>query len=684
MLRVLLATTALSVAAAAVAPAMAQVPSNFYFFGDSLTDDGNIPGLTGGAATIPAPYFNNRFSNGPTYAELLPGLLGLSVNPANNRAVGGAQSGRLHNGLGGGLPANYDVNGATLLSTLSLPSASTLDATNGNPLPGTLTQIGTYTATQQSDPNAAYVVWAGANDYFALTNVIAANPGLTATQQQTLATNQITQAITNISLGVAALAQDGARRIYVPNLPDLGLTPASIGTAGQSSASAITANHNEALRSQMAALEQQLGVQIEIVDIASLFQVATSNPSAFGFTNVTQSCLAVSACVGGGAAAQNGFLFWDTVHPTATGHQAIANFFASSIIGPQTVAVQSRMAGVSAFGMASNLGQRLTALRGGAGGLSMAGNLFGGQPQLADSSGAGPSALGVDVAQAGAANMRAADKPLAAFVTGTYYDGDRDTRGNEIGFDYDNTVLTAGVDYRVGDQAVVGAALGYGFGDATLNGNMGDLDQDSWIGAVYASFFDEAWYVDVTAHLSFDQYDVNRRAGGSSARAETDGSTFGGSVGGGYVFRAGGLSFGPTVGVRLTETQIDAYTESSANAGFALTVEEQDVSSLIGSLGLQARYDADLGGTVVSPNIRAALEHEFDDDPRTINTRLAGASAITGSTTTNEPDRNVVRVGAGVAVQLGGALSGLIDYETVLGREDGSDHAITGKLKYAF
>jgi hypothetical protein len=55
------------------------------FFGDSLTDDGNLPE----PFQPDPPYVGGRFTNGPVYAELLPGELGTGYD---NFAFGGAQA----------------------------------------------------------------------------------------------------------------------------------------------------------------------------------------------------------------------------------------------------------------------------------------------------------------------------------------------------------------------------------------------------------------------------------------------------------------------------------------------------------------------------------------------------------------------------------------------------------------
>lgn len=118
-----------------------RVPRNLFdqmfVFGDSLSDIGTLFSLTGGLVPPTPPYFNGRFSNGPVWVENLAPRLGLAFNPSTDFAIGGATSG------------NQNVG--------SLPGAS---------LPGLQQQVDNFVAANQAgaDPNALYLVWAGAND----------------------------------------------------------------------------------------------------------------------------------------------------------------------------------------------------------------------------------------------------------------------------------------------------------------------------------------------------------------------------------------------------------------------------------------------------------------------------------------------------------------------------------------
>ena len=101
----LLSTLLFSVSLAGAAPF-----SNIYFFGDSLSDSGNISALSLGLYPG-APYYQGRFSNGPTWAEsyaILQGypnagqhagmtlganFLNLDIpGTGNNYAIGGART----------------------------------------------------------------------------------------------------------------------------------------------------------------------------------------------------------------------------------------------------------------------------------------------------------------------------------------------------------------------------------------------------------------------------------------------------------------------------------------------------------------------------------------------------------------------------------------------------------------
>jgi thermolabile hemolysin len=238
-------------------------------FGDSLSDVGVSYRLSNGNSPPNPPYFQGRFSNGRVWAEYLADLLGLTADQVSNFAGGGATT---------GLDADRGVPGMTAQVRSFLQANPTL---NGDGL---------------------YALWAGANDYFQ-------------------GRQDVAVPVENLRAAIAALAQAGARRFLIGNLPDLGQTPAARGQEASATLSQLSQSHNQALRQTLAQMRQDLpGVQLVLLDIEGLFGSAIANPAQFGFTNVTSSCLTAA-----GLCTQPGqFLFWDGIHPTTAAHQSIA------------------------------------------------------------------------------------------------------------------------------------------------------------------------------------------------------------------------------------------------------------------------------------------------------------------------------------------------------------------------
>ncbi len=120
------------------------------------------------------------------------------------------------------------------------------------------------------------------------------------------------------------------------NLPDLGSTPEFSGSATTSAIATYSSSvFNTALDANLKAeAKANPGSNIIEVDINSAFHVIMSDAQAFGISNTTQACVLVTSCVGGGTATQNTYLFWDTVHPTETGHKLIADLVAQYLYTP--------------------------------------------------------------------------------------------------------------------------------------------------------------------------------------------------------------------------------------------------------------------------------------------------------------------------------------------------------------
>jgi outer membrane lipase/esterase len=287
----------------ATGPAAAQF-TQFYFFGDSLTDAGSfkpvLPPGTGKFTTNP----------GPIWAEDLAQRYGSSATPANqggnDYAEGGARVTQLP-----GVPASPPTGTATPVAV----------------------QVQQFLAKGAVDPNALYSMWAGANDLFFQLGLVQAG-AITPTDLQT---NLATAAV-QVVQQVAVLNAAGARHIIVFNMPDVGSTPFGRSSGQGPQITALSAFFNSTLSTGLDALH----IDLIRLNIFSLLNEIVADPAAYGFINASSpactvaSLLCTSATLVTPNAAQT-YVFADAVHPTTAGHQVIADYAASVIEAPQKI-----------------------------------------------------------------------------------------------------------------------------------------------------------------------------------------------------------------------------------------------------------------------------------------------------------------------------------------------------------
>ena len=270
--------------------------STIYAFGDSLSDTGNDYHVSLDKVPVSPPYDGGRFSSGPLWIEDLATGMGLpaptpSLKGGNDFAYGGAYTG-------------------------------TIQGHTANPadLPYQLTQF--QAEVPHPDANALCTVWIGANDLIS---------GLGPGHDDIALVNA---AVSNEMTFLNGLAADGAKTILVANVPDLGKTPDAIaaGPLYQAQGSLVSALFDMKLQDSLTAFDAaRPGVQVAELDTYSLLDAAIANPAAFGLTNVTSPLWTgnfTNPSSGRLATTdphvQAGYLFFDGLHPTATGHQFLA------------------------------------------------------------------------------------------------------------------------------------------------------------------------------------------------------------------------------------------------------------------------------------------------------------------------------------------------------------------------
>ena len=249
-----LSFAAVSVSALLLAGAASATPEHFtsaWFFGDSLTDNGNLYDAIG----VPPspPYYDGRSSNGPVWADYI----------AEDFSAKGLAN------------QNYAYAFATAAGNVD-------DQFEGYQVPDLAQQIEKFKA--DANPLGARplgLVWIGANDIFgAIEDQV---PPVLETVGAAAA-----NAAGAVGKGIASLAQAGLKDFLVVNMPGLNLTPA---LSGSDDAKALGAFATGVYNSFLDQALKSLGgaVSIQLVDVNSAFVDMVENPGDYGLDNVTAS-----------------------------------------------------------------------------------------------------------------------------------------------------------------------------------------------------------------------------------------------------------------------------------------------------------------------------------------------------------------------------------------------------------
>lgn len=284
--------------------------SALYFFGDSLTDTGNLHhtstlanmGSGGAIPVTPAtpPYFYARYSNGflwsETFAERMGmvqdaepagmylGSLGYTVRPGHNYAIGGAGV-----GFAGEMP--------------DIPTGIQAQA-----------QYYLSRNSYAADPDALYVIMGGATNIRRMATVT--DPE----QRQAIASAQA------LSFTLQDLYAAGARNFVLFNAFNIGVTPEAFIRGITESATSATLAFNHTLDLYRQAYQAAPDVNLIYIDLFDYFNDvlddALSGGAVYGFTTL-------GPCIGSGDCSTS--LFFDQAHFTARFHEMLGNFVADQV-----------------------------------------------------------------------------------------------------------------------------------------------------------------------------------------------------------------------------------------------------------------------------------------------------------------------------------------------------------------
>ena len=306
---------------------------------------------------------------------------------------------------------------------------------------------------------------------------------------------------------------------------------------------------------------------------------------------------------------------------------------------------------------------------------------------------------------------------LGGFINVSYGYGKRDPTTVEDAFDYNAFEATGGLDYRFDNGLVVGATAGATLNEVDFDSVKsivdGGVDGNGGSAALFAMYSPSDWYISAFASAQFVHFKMTRfikypsfnpdvQNTNTATLSETDSRTYALELATGYNFNWPSFSIEPYIKADVLRVNIDGFREQDiASDGFEFSVADQEINSAELAAGIRATYVWTPSFGVFMPYVRVEALHEFQEKSRKISavyrsvTGMANADQLDFKVPTDEgdPDYFTASVGLSAIVRGGrpdddgvihGGVQVFVEYRTILGLEDISNHVFSGGARYEF
>jgi uncharacterized protein with beta-barrel porin domain len=237
-------------------------------------------------------------------------------------------------------------------------------------------------------------------------------------------------------------------------------------------------------------------------------------------------------------------------------------------------------------------------------------------------------------------NLSANSMFLQAFGSVVEQDDKIVGQGHQSGYDADTSGVAFGIDSITNGGTVIGLSVSMSNTDLEGKGTgKATNDIDSYTASLYMDKTGDAGYLEGSVTFGISENAAARTISTAgiarSYKGVYDNQQISVKLGGGLPYEASnGAYVTPFVSVTGTLIESDAYTEVSDTAAdvLRLRVDQDDVNSIVGTVGIKAHYDTGKG----VPMFSLALNNEFGDKDMVTTNTFQGAGAAFKTTTAIE------------------------------------------------
>lgn len=358
-------------------------------------------------------------------------------------------------------------------------------------------------------------------------------------------------------------------------------------------------------------------------------------------------------------------------------------------------------------GQVSSVATRLTALRAGASGfnvIGIAGYSSNQHGDLANNNGI----LGTGAS--GDSNYGR----WGGFLNYDFGRGDREATNLEDAFDFENSQITWGLDYRINDRWIIGAVMGISEQEVDFDSSQsiveGKMEAEGLSLMPFLMYQKNAWFVSASLGwqtMSFDterairypSFNLDINSTDTVAVSSTDADMTSFFIETGYTFRWKKISLEPFINIKYSDISVDEFIEDDINDdAFDLVVEGQDFSSTDYTFGSKIQYTLTPSFGVFIPYFSLEFVRQTDDAPRVVEAYYAqddsDQTAFNIPTEELDSSYRVYTIGMSSVIRggrqtkyggtVGGDIQGFINYRTLQGLEGFNIEFYSLGLRYTF
>ena len=227
--------------------------------------------------------------------------------------------------------------------------------------------------------------------------------------------------------------------------------------------------------------------------------------------------------------------------------------------------------------------------------------------------------------------------------------------------DIDSLGITVGVDTKMDDDQILGVALRVGSTDVDVGTFGSKVDTNALSLSLYGiNSLENSNYLKHVFGVSYLDSNIARKYDGNTDanKGEREGKQVFGSLNFGKEYENSDLIITPTGRIDGSYTALNGYTESGIAA---LSYNDQDISSLMASLGVLIDQDVDLENSTVRSRINLEYSKEFASSSKVVTSYVSNSESFEYQA--DNKNRDIYTAGLGLDFKHDQGLIISTDYE---------------------